>query len=27
VRMSGAATHAEFNDSAQPADRIAVELK
>jgi hypothetical protein len=27
VRMSGAATHAEANDSAQPADRIAVELK
>jgi hypothetical protein len=27
VRMSGAATHAEANDSASPADRIAVELK
>ncbi len=27
VRMSGAATHAESNDSAQPADRIAVEIK
>jgi uncharacterized RmlC-like cupin family protein len=27
VRMSGAATHAEANDSAQPAYRIAVELK
>ena len=27
VRMSGAATHAEANDSAQPADRIAVEIK
>lgn len=27
VRMSGAATHAEANDSAQPADRIAVEVK
>jgi len=27
VRMSGAATHAEANDSAMPADRIAVELK
>ena len=27
VRMSGAATHAEANDSAAPADRIAVELK
>jgi len=27
VRMSGAATHAEANDSALPADRIAVELK
>jgi mannose-6-phosphate isomerase-like protein (cupin superfamily) len=27
VRMSGAATHAEANDSAGPADRIAVELK
>ena len=27
VRMSGAATHAEANDSARPADRIAVELK
>ena len=27
VRMSGAATHAESNDSARPADRIAVELK
>lgn len=27
VRMSGAATHAESNDSSQPADRIAVEIK
>ena len=27
VRMAGAATHAEENTSAQPADRIAVELK
>jgi hypothetical protein len=27
VRVSGAATHAEENSSAQPADRIAVELK
>jgi hypothetical protein len=27
VRMSGAATHAESNDSARPADRIAVEVK
>ena len=27
VRMWGAATHAEANDSAQPADRIAVEIK
>ena len=27
VRMSGAATHAEANDSAAAADRIAVELK
>jgi quercetin dioxygenase-like cupin family protein len=27
VRMSGAATHAESNESAQPADRIAVEIK
>jgi hypothetical protein len=27
VRMSGAATHAEANDSSAPADRIAVELK
>lgn len=27
VRISGAATHAESNDSAQPAYRIAVELK
>ena len=27
VRMSGAATHAEANDSARPADRIAVEIK
>jgi hypothetical protein len=27
TRMSGAATHAEENASAQPADRIAVELK
>jgi hypothetical protein len=27
VRMSGAGTHAEENASAQPADRIAVELK
>jgi uncharacterized RmlC-like cupin family protein len=27
VRMSGAATHAEANESAQAADRIAVELK
>lgn len=27
VRMSGAATHAEANESAQPAYRIAVELK
>ena len=27
VRMSGAATHAEANDSAQPAERIAVEIK
>ena len=27
VRVSGAATHAEENASAQPADRIAVELK
>lgn len=27
VRMSGAATHAEANDSALPADRIAVEIK
>ena len=27
VRMSGAATHSESNDSAQPAYRIAVEIK
>ena len=27
VRIAGAATHAEENTSAQPADRIAVELK
>ena len=27
VRVAGAATHAEENASAQPADRIAVELK
>ena len=27
VRMSGAATHAESNDSARAADRIAVEIK
>jgi hypothetical protein len=27
VRMSGAATHAEANESAQPAYRIAVEIK
>jgi hypothetical protein len=27
VRIAGAATHAEENASAQPADRIAVELK
>ena len=27
VRMSGAATHAEANDSALPADRIAVEIR
>jgi quercetin dioxygenase-like cupin family protein len=27
VRMSGAATHAEANDSPRPAERIAVELK
>jgi quercetin dioxygenase-like cupin family protein len=27
VRMSGAATHSEANDSAQPAYRIAVEIK
>ena len=27
VRISGAATHAESNDSARPADRIAVEVK
>jgi hypothetical protein len=27
VRMAGAATHAEENATAQPADRIAVELK
>jgi hypothetical protein len=27
VRMAGAATHIEENGSAQPADRIAVELK
>ena len=27
VRMSGAATHAESNESARPADRIAVEIK
>ena len=27
VRMSGAATHAEANDSAQAANRIAVEIK
>ena len=27
VRMSGAAIHAESNDSARPADRIAVEVK
>jgi len=27
VRMAGAATHAEENASAQPADRIAVEIK
>ena len=27
VRMSGAAKHAESNDSARPADRIAVEIK
>lgn len=27
VRMSGAATHSESNESAQPAERIAVEIK
>lgn len=27
VRISGAATHAESNDSGRPADRIAVEVK
>ena len=27
VHISGAATHAESNDSARPADRIAVEIK
>jgi hypothetical protein len=27
VRMSGAATHAESNDSARAADRIAIEIK
>ena len=27
VRVAGAGTHAEENASAQPADRIAVELK
>ena len=27
VRISGAATHAESNDSARPADRLAVEVK
>jgi hypothetical protein len=27
VRIAGAASHAEENSSAQPADRIAVELK
>jgi hypothetical protein len=27
VRMSGAATHAEANESARPAERIAVEIK
>src|SRR5262249_4091897 len=27
VRMAGAGTHTEQNDSDQPADRIAVELK
>ena len=27
VRMAGAATHAEENAAATPADRIAVELK
>jgi hypothetical protein len=27
VRMAGAATHAESNASAQPADRIAIEIK
>ena len=27
VRITGAATHVETNDSAQPADRIAVEIK
>jgi hypothetical protein len=27
VRISGASTHTEANDSAQPADRIAVEIK
>jgi hypothetical protein len=27
VRISGAATHVEANNSAQPADRIAVEIK
>jgi hypothetical protein len=27
VRISGAATHAESNESARPADRIAVEVK
>ena len=27
VRISGAATHVESNNSAQPADRIAVEIK
>jgi hypothetical protein len=27
VRIMGAATHVETNDSAQPADRIAVEIK
>jgi hypothetical protein len=27
VRVSGAATHTEKNDSDQPADRIAIEIK